>query len=496
MDNPSSAAARAGPRSSRDAAVAACLFAALALLYALTRSQWLDDWDSVNLALGLDDFDVPKHQPHPPGYPIHVAAGKLLRLAVGGHAAALTLVSSLAGAAVAAMFYMLIRRQLDLPLALGATLIMALSPLFWLQSGLALTDMFGMLFVLAFLLAEGASPRTARGETARRIACGLIAGLSLGARPHFTLLILVFWCFRAMPARPIQGRHVVTAVLAFAAGAALWLIPASVATGGAETYLTATIGQFKWRIGKPDASILGSPIGAAYLLTRAASLLGSLGQAFAPMHLPASELGRRALFALLVITLYVAFAWRGASKDVARPYILAGAVYLLMLFILLPVASLRYFLPFSLVVGWAVPGYLALFRRPVVRAAALVPLLAVTVLPSFFLVGSLAQVPPPVAAVDWVRSNSPTAVFYSGPLGRHASFYWREGDARPAPKTEAECAAFGQLIESGRPVLSTRSELCGIAGGKVASFKRDARIHDKHNFISIFSFSASSPERR
>jgi 4-amino-4-deoxy-L-arabinose transferase-like glycosyltransferase len=31
---------------------------------------------------------------------------------------------------------------------------MALSPLFWLQSGLALTDMLAMLFVVAFLLVE------------------------------------------------------------------------------------------------------------------------------------------------------------------------------------------------------------------------------------------------------------------------------------------------------------------------------------------------------
>jgi hypothetical protein len=41
---------------------------------------------------------------------------------------------------------------------LVATLIMALSPLFWLQSGLALTDMFGMVFVVGFLLVEGQPP--------------------------------------------------------------------------------------------------------------------------------------------------------------------------------------------------------------------------------------------------------------------------------------------------------------------------------------------------
>ena len=101
-----------GGLSSRDALIAAWCSPASPLVFAVTRSHWLDDWDSVNLALGLDDFDVGKHQPHPPGYPIYVAAGKLVYRVVADHAAALTLVSALAGAAVASMFYLLVRRQL------------------------------------------------------------------------------------------------------------------------------------------------------------------------------------------------------------------------------------------------------------------------------------------------------------------------------------------------------------------------------------------------
>jgi hypothetical protein len=53
--------------SSSDALIAVLLFAGLAALFALTRSHWLDDWDSVNFAFALDDFDVMRHRPHPPG---------------------------------------------------------------------------------------------------------------------------------------------------------------------------------------------------------------------------------------------------------------------------------------------------------------------------------------------------------------------------------------------------------------------------------------------
>jgi hypothetical protein len=37
----------------------------------------LEDIDSINFAMGVRAFDVARHQPHPPGYPIFIAAGKL-----------------------------------------------------------------------------------------------------------------------------------------------------------------------------------------------------------------------------------------------------------------------------------------------------------------------------------------------------------------------------------------------------------------------------------
>jgi 4-amino-4-deoxy-L-arabinose transferase-like glycosyltransferase len=469
---------------------AASLFLGLAALFAFTRSHWLDDWDSVNFAFGLDDFDVTKHWPHPPGFPVYIAAGKLVYRVIADHAAALTLVSALSGGAVASMFYVLERRHSDWPIALCATLIMALSPLFWLQSGLALTDMFGMLFVVAFLLVEGTTATTPRGALARRVACGLIAGLSLGARPHITLLIVLYWCFRA--SSHIDERHVLTAVLAFAVGIAAWLIPACFATGGAQIYWTATVGQFEWRFGGPGVSVLGTPITGQYLFARALALIGSLGQAFAPMHLTTSHIARRAALGLLIVVPYVVFAWRGASRSIARPYLIASAVYLLMLFILLPVRHLRYFLPFSLVVGWSVSGYLALFHRPVVRALALAALAAVTVLPSFFLVGGLGKVPPPVAGLAWVKANRPAAILYSDSLRRHADFYWPEGETVSEPRAEADCDQFRKSLASGRPVLSTNSKLCGIDGTKLVEFTRDARVHDKHHIIPIFEYGKSA----
>jgi hypothetical protein len=221
------------------------------VLFAATRSHWLDDWDSVNFAFGLDDFDVIKHWPHPPGYPVYIGAGKLVYRVIADHAG---------------------------------------RP------------------------CPGAP--TPRGALVKRIACGLIAGLSLGARPHITLLIVLYWCFRAH--RPFEVRHFLTAVLAFAVGIAAWLIPACSATGGPQIYWTATVSQFEWRLDRPGVSVLDAPITGDYLLARILMLIGSIGQAFAPMHLTEEHIARRGALGLLIIVPYAFFAWRGASKDVAR----------------------------------------------------------------------------------------------------------------------------------------------------------------------------------
>jgi len=295
----------AKPKATRDALTSALLFLVLAAIFALTRSYWLDDWDSVNFALALDSFDVPKHQPHPPGYPLYVAAGKLVHLVIADHAAALTLVSSLSGAAVAAMFFVLLRRSVDWAVALVAAAAMALSPLFWLQSGLALTDMFGMLFVVAFLLVEGYPASTPQGDRLRLIACGVIAGLSLGARPHLTLLIVAYWCLRALWSGPFSWTHLLTAVLSFLAGAVAWLVPVALATGGFGTYVSARLAQFEYRFDKPAVSVLGASVTLSYLAKRAAALIGWLGQTFAPLHITNS---RQAVLGLFVLAPYVYFA--------------------------------------------------------------------------------------------------------------------------------------------------------------------------------------------
>jgi Protein of unknown function (DUF2723) len=51
--------------------------AAFIVAHLPSLSPTLEDIDSLNFALGLREFDPVSHQPHPPGYPVYIALGRI-----------------------------------------------------------------------------------------------------------------------------------------------------------------------------------------------------------------------------------------------------------------------------------------------------------------------------------------------------------------------------------------------------------------------------------
>src|SRR5215831_14206719 len=101
------------------------LAVALALLTIASRlpyrARLLYNWDSVQFALALREYDVVKHQPHPPGYvPCVVLA---------------VIFSGLTTFVV----YCLAHTAYDRGTALAAATLLAVSPLFWFYGSVGLT---------------------------------------------------------------------------------------------------------------------------------------------------------------------------------------------------------------------------------------------------------------------------------------------------------------------------------------------------------------------
>ena len=223
--------------SQRSAGVALILLFLLAHLVFLPRT--LEDLDSINFALGVRQFDVSRHQPHPPGYPVYIALSKastLVLRAAGVDAASsrgLAIWSAIGGAAALPALFLFFRRlERRDALSLWATVLLALSPLYWFTALRPLSDMIGFaasMWVLALVA----------GDPSRRslLAGSLIAGLAVGIRTQTAVLTFPFLLYAL--ARRRNAGDAARSLGAIAAGGFLWAIPMFLASGGPSTYLAA-----------------------------------------------------------------------------------------------------------------------------------------------------------------------------------------------------------------------------------------------------------------
>jgi hypothetical protein len=217
---------------------AALLLIFLAVHLALLP-RTLEDIDSINFALGVRDFDVARHQPHPPGYPVYIAAAKLSTAAlrvVGIDAPAprgLAIWSAVAGTAAIPALYMFFRRlEGRATLAFWATVVVGASPLFWFTALRPLSDMLG--FAAAMWALALLAGRPSRREL---LAGALVAGVAVGIRSQTFVLTVPFLALALARAR--DPRAALQAGLALAAGGLVWAVPLIVGSGGLSAYLAA-----------------------------------------------------------------------------------------------------------------------------------------------------------------------------------------------------------------------------------------------------------------
>lgn len=222
------------------AALLAALFLALHLPFLPTS---LEDLDSINFALGVRDFDVAHHQPHPPGYPLYIAAAKIVHLAIRSEAHALSLVGILCGALAAfasvSFFMELDRDRPNMAFTWIAVIIVVACPLFWLTAARPLSDVPGLAAALGVqaLLVGAATP----GALAFAAACAAFAAGIRSQVVWLTLPMLVWAAVRLR--RRLLAPDVIKLAGAYVAGALLWFVPLVVVSGGPKAYLSALFTQ-------------------------------------------------------------------------------------------------------------------------------------------------------------------------------------------------------------------------------------------------------------
>ena len=207
-----------------------------------------DHWDGAQFVLAVHDYSVVLHQPHPPGYPLFVAAAKLISSFFSPYRS-LQLVSLLfALAAVGAMYLLGLEIwRSRLAGGVGAVCLM-FNPLFWLyrETGLTYTvDAFAGP-VLALLLLKGW-----RGRPGLLLWGALFLGLVSGFRPSLSFLLLplllgVVW---AAGSTSLLAR----AILLWLAGLLSWALP-MLKLDGVEVTLRAMFELLNPAAASPGAS--------------------------------------------------------------------------------------------------------------------------------------------------------------------------------------------------------------------------------------------------
>lgn len=188
-------------------------------------SKWLEDWDSVQFALGLHNFSIINHQPHPPGYPIYILMGKFFLLLTQNDTLALTLMSAFFGSLAILPLYFLAKIMFDQRTAFLACLFFTVMPISWALSEVALTNIPGLFFLLTFIYFL----YKFKDNFKKLILVSFFGGFILGIR--FTELPIIVVLLSLVLIKNFNPKRFLIASVFFLLGIALWVIPTATLTG-------------------------------------------------------------------------------------------------------------------------------------------------------------------------------------------------------------------------------------------------------------------------
>lgn len=196
-------------RNERAAAWACALFAALTRWPALSLTLW--DWDEALFALALRDFDVSAYHPHPPGFPLFIAAATLVP--TDGFHALQTVVFLSSLFVFPAMFFLARSLRASAPVAIGAGLLLAFFPNVWFYGGTALSDVPSMVLVVT------ACALLLRGQV---VLGAIVLGVAAGFRPQNLLIGFVPFAlaFRQRWRAGVAGALILATIVGVTYGAA------------------------------------------------------------------------------------------------------------------------------------------------------------------------------------------------------------------------------------------------------------------------------------
>ena len=210
----------------------------LTIVIGLTRflavARSLNDWDEGLFSLGVMEYDINLHHPHPPGYPLFIAAAKAVHLFGVNEYRSLQVIVLLGSILLFPALALFLREcGFAFATAVCGAVVFVFLPNVWIYSGTGFSDIpsTAVLFVACWLLLRGR--RDGRSYLLGAIVLGIAAGmrspnLLIGAAPA---IVATFHRLRAR-----DFRNVVLATLLGGLIAGGSYLGAALASGTIEQY--------------------------------------------------------------------------------------------------------------------------------------------------------------------------------------------------------------------------------------------------------------------
>ncbi|HEX7155212.1 MAG TPA: hypothetical protein VF618_27330 [Thermoanaerobaculia bacterium] len=408
---------------------------ALTRLAAISHGIW--DWDEALFSIAVGDYNVANHQPHPPGYPLFVAAAKVVHFFGVPEFRALQVIALLGAFAIFPAAFALARELgFELRTAYFGALIYSFFPNVWVYGGGAYSDLpaTALLYFGCALVLRG------RREPRAYLWGAVLLALCVGIRPQHLLIAAVPVLVATVKLLRTSWKTVVAAGVVALLIIAVIYTAAVVASASYDDVRKAMVGQREW-LAKVDSYenphrpplaqlarlFFFKPVQNTRLMLTIdiIAALGFLAAIF-----------RRRVPVLWVFALFGPFAvvaWLNFDFSVVGRY------------------SIAYMLAHALLaaegLAWIGRGALSV-RRPngqrttdngqqhrgdgagasasIVLSSALVLLLVIWTTPA--LVALQTVTPPPTAALEWVKANVPKSspLFVSTGLGPHGTYLIRD----------------------------------------------------------------------
>ena len=225
--------------------------------------------------MALKEYDVLKHQPHPPGYILYVILGRIVNAWLHDPTASYVALAVAFSGLTTFVVYYLARAIYDRTTALAAAAMLAVSPLFWFYGSVGLTYAGEALFAstVAYF-----GFRALNGSRSDAYLAAWYLGIAGGMRQ--SLLVLLFPLYiGCVVFGTRRWRAVLISLGILIASVLTWFVPMIWLTGGLERYIAASV-ELADSVVKPT-SIVGGPFDVTLRMSR--YLLESVLVALGPL---------------------------------------------------------------------------------------------------------------------------------------------------------------------------------------------------------------------